>query len=40
MKKVIIRFVTPGNEKGYCLYDGTYRYKDGSLKFIRSIYKS
>lgn len=39
LKKVIIRFVTPGNETGYCLYDGTYRYEDGSLKFIHSIYK-
>lgn len=39
IKKVIIRFVTPGNEMGYCLYDGTYRYQDGSLKFVHPIYK-
>ncbi len=28
LKKKIIKFVTPGNETGYCLYGGTYRYKE------------
>lgn len=39
LKKVIIRFVTPGNETGYCFYDGSYRYQDDSLKFVHPIYK-
>lgn len=39
LEKVIIKFVTPGNETGYCFYDGSYRYEDDSLKFVYPIYK-
>lgn len=39
LKKVIIKFSTPGNEIGYCVYDNSHKDSDGYLQFVHPIYK-
>ena len=39
LKKVIIKFTTPGNETGYCVYDDSHKDSDGYMQFIHPIYK-